>query len=1782
MSGGVSAGLDLTSIDVASAFDLENLSLTPAEKLSSTLRAQIRNAVDAVRSGLLTYESLRNVSEAIGGEYGDRVIFELVQNAHDAHDEGDQGSISLKLVIRGSDDGDLYIANKGNGFSWKNVNAIRNIGVSSKTVGQGIGNKGFGFRSVETLTDDPRIYSQAGSAAADMFTGFCFRFAGFDEVKKATLAIAEEPIASHVAKVLPRYLAAVPLDDQPEEIRRFAKEGFATVVHLPLSGPVAINVAREQVSALVDLEVPLLLFLDRLTRVSIEVDDVGVSSRRTLSRSIQSRPAPTADSGLRYEIVSIGPGSRRYLVARRPVDRDGLSAAVETSVAKEPQLARWRDWQGEPSVAVAVSLSASEGENGRTYNFLPMAADVPSRIRGHVDAPFYASIDRRRANFELPLNAFLLDELAVTALLAATELKALAAEIGRNTIFDLVAWAPDDVQRLSRASKRIELDWRDCAIVPAAGGDEYWTTFRKARIWQEQGYKLLRVRRLVKAGVANLAAPQLETQRLERLRLMMEAVHAQPTPNDLIVAGWIQSVALSLEQDGTGLRTWGNLYEDARKALSSSNGLRQLVGKTVLKVRDGSLQPAGVVSGGTPVFVRQVGMRDNDPAPLPPSSVANRFSLLDDGIPMTPEVIADFIKADLLRPYDALQALRTVQSSFGDKPAPKRRESTLKWAFDVWRVEGAKSEKILRQIDLHVETRSGWRPASQARFSDGWTPGGRRLTTYLAEAAPQSPDCQRASEFLLATEAGWAPKPESSNRKSWTEFLRAAGVRDGLPLLKDPDVPTSGTPSWIWDHFRRRVDLDKGRSPAWSAACQAVQLPNPQTAYSRRGELWRFPGQVEHQVFPAATRQRFAELILLQLANEDQGWLNWRLGRYDRGIAEQNARGLPTPAATFIAAEPWLPVEGDPDRFERPGALWASKDRKQHPPRYVDRPRDGLVDLIDEERRVAAVLFDRAVGLRDWSDVGDAIRKLTSLAHGSRGLEPRERVNFRRIYQRVWADACKAEVALPADIPIATVNSLGFSVVVGNATEPRRVFVTGDPLRAETKAVMAAGQPILELGEEDLVAPALERLQACGGFEALGIDRHQVDVLIDGVTMVPNLGDTLIASNGLEWLPEAAVLANEVLGRELERQISSSIVEQRFRRIRLRYCENISLAVGGVPVNEALPFFAFPDDENPTLVIGQGQEMTWAVLGDAAPYLSTLLDRRMRSFETLMLRLANRTAALDPRQHPTEDELARALGCKVELVREHALALRTDGDLLVRRLLPIVACVTDLEMARALGEQIGDSPLRTTVLEALRPLADRLPLSPEQLLDELATPDLAQVRRSLGLDYARLNQMLSSLGQPILSNESELRRLFETWKTELAPSAVDRLRRHFWPVYHSGAPLNRYVALRTLSFLEFQQEWVIDREELLLEDVAALSDVRLADVVGEDIDLELEPLSHVRGRSTRTLQRFIDEAAPTIGAWCYLNEKPNPWRGGSTALLKALDQLGLLDFVGVEPGQEIATLVRADVWPNAMPHIVEAIALNLDPSDLLGEKKREQERREQGEVARRSITFADSLLDTRSKAFVQSLVALAQAHMADGAWLTRSRRRFKLAEQAQAERRGGGGSGGKSGKRSQNERPTDDVRIAMGFASEYLASCFLREKHKDRYNDQCWVSENRAKLEIDWEGNDKLGYDFRVLTIDTEWRYEVKSNMDEAFEFEFTQNEMRSAAECASDGSRKYRILYVPFVFQPERWRVMELPNPMSEQGRRIFTAIGNGATRFKFETTLETRRDVRQLNKLV
>ena len=88
----------------------------PSEELEEQGKSVLRHALAADRDNIKVYESLQNLNEVIGTEYGDRVLYELIQNAHDAHGPSDNGRIAIKLVVQSETKGVLYIANGGNGF----------------------------------------------------------------------------------------------------------------------------------------------------------------------------------------------------------------------------------------------------------------------------------------------------------------------------------------------------------------------------------------------------------------------------------------------------------------------------------------------------------------------------------------------------------------------------------------------------------------------------------------------------------------------------------------------------------------------------------------------------------------------------------------------------------------------------------------------------------------------------------------------------------------------------------------------------------------------------------------------------------------------------------------------------------------------------------------------------------------------------------------------------------------------------------------------------------------------------------------------------------------------------------------------------------------------------------------------------------------------------------------------------------------------------------------------------------------------------------------------------------------------------------------------------------------------------------------------------------------------------------------------------------------------------------------------------------------------------------
>ena len=226
------------------------------------------------------WSSLSTLLRQMQREYEDRFLYELVQNAYDAHPPDADGEIAILLAEDESDHGVLYVANRGNPFARENFDAICELAQSNKTPDESIGNKGVGFKSVLQVCEWPEIYSRTHADAPEC-DGYCFTFARLDWYDE--LAGGDKDLAEALREDVAPYFLPVPLTDPPASVLDFAERGFASVLRLPLKSAAAADVARSRVAKLESESVPLHLFLPHLQRCS-PGSASSPSTRRTRSR----------------------------------------------------------------------------------------------------------------------------------------------------------------------------------------------------------------------------------------------------------------------------------------------------------------------------------------------------------------------------------------------------------------------------------------------------------------------------------------------------------------------------------------------------------------------------------------------------------------------------------------------------------------------------------------------------------------------------------------------------------------------------------------------------------------------------------------------------------------------------------------------------------------------------------------------------------------------------------------------------------------------------------------------------------------------------------------------------------------------------------------------------------------------------------------------------------------------------------------------------------------------------------------------------------------------------------------------------------------------------------------------------------------------------------------------------------------------------------------------------------------------------------------------------------
>jgi hypothetical protein len=1001
-----------------------------------------------------------SLAESITADYHARFIIELVQNAYDAHPPlRADGEIEVLLDQEAGDHGILYVANRGAGFSKKNVNALCDMGLSSKPPGESIGNKGLGFRSVLHITDAPLIFSQASPVCEKpKFDGFCFGFADSEDLD----CLITNPLhRACAARDLPLFHVPSWHDQQSQTITSFAARGFATVVVLPLRDADARQATLKELRSLRSQSVPLLLFLSRLEKLSVIVmPEQGATSDDSFSLFRSERELAARKGTTIVDLQAVG----KFLVARKSIPESKMKKAIADGIAKKQLHSHWNNWEGNGEVALAVRLDGG-AVVPRLYTFLPMGEQATAPIHGYIHGTFFPTSNRKGLDANIKLNALLIKE---GVSLGADTIVWLANSAPRGAIdgidnahaasaaVDLLNW--DDVDSLeaepelglasSIASRVASISaaaaFDEAAVLPCLGDEStraavVWRTPAQARQWQFDLPSFSAQVAAVHGAAAGFAPlwPGLG-ERLDSLaRFLSEQAPAfvgAPTATER--ADLAVNVANSLAATKrVPTARWTEFYRDLVDLMDKESAA--LEGRPILLCTDGKLrktmpQPTTQSrrgprrrrrKGDTQAFVFSPPARTGEAVEgardlIAPAELKDEFAFLSDKLDWYGALSSarSFLEnAKLVSAFDrdtVLSQLSMLLRRDGRKGA---RAAGLRWAFQVWRRprEGGRPFKLQPQHRFFVPTEEGrFIEATDAVFSEKWPSEtlGDSLQRFLDSAPPDSPDLIDLRRRKIAAPSHYAFN--RGTRDQWVEFLTELGVQRGLhPIQKEVATPVSAADL---RNFYFCVDIGIGPEAAalWQQDIEANEpraLAFPSTTeYIVRGDLWWLPGQGAYDRFSEPCRESYACLIVAWFTRAQP--INWTVEVHHRYFHASDTRDWPTPFASFLRSAAWLPADepaadGVRSISVNASEIWlppeASPDRFLH---FLRRPIPAVARLLERMNSDHIGSLRRRSGLHVLNDPGTLPKQVDFLAeqYDRAGFDRYFERHFINLYHRTW------------------------------------------------------------------------------------------------------------------------------------------------------------------------------------------------------------------------------------------------------------------------------------------------------------------------------------------------------------------------------------------------------------------------------------------------------------------------------------------------------------------------------------------------------------------------------------------------------------------------------------------------------------------------------------------------------------------------------------------------------------------------------------------------------------
>ena len=1281
------------------------------------------------------------------------------------------------------------------------------------------------------------------------------------------------------------------------------------------------------------------------------------------------------------------------------------------------------------------------------------------------------------------------------------------------------------------------------------------------------------------AGVADLIDPMVEEVRVERLKSLVQAFHSTLVPTAELLAEWAQIVARHWAGSATP-EQWAGFYSDLAALFPYPYGHNSLLQSSLLVCAGGGLNTA---DRRRPVFLSPRRAADSeDPLGALPRQLAERIAVFDPTVPLSETTRAWMVRAKLAREYSPGMLLRIVAAAqLRDKSTePQELARYLRVALRIWRMQPTDKEPLKELRQLLVPARGGWIPAPQAVFGPEW--GEKEPARFLQGAVERAAKFRELeNRILLAPEA---VDPAAGVREI-REFLQHAGVRSGWQpnILSGESLECKGRD--LNDPgpniFGYQGVLTPGERRAWIKTASPARQDAYLSKWYRASELYTMPGGSAHTALDLRDRLRLAELLLEAVQNWPEEYLRTVFKRTDQDGGSHGVR-WPSPAAAFLATEPWFPQTTPGNRvaisFMPLRTAWVITHGQA--PAFLPAQPPVLRPLLTPKvlQRLAPL------GIRLWQDESTAANRLTHLTDlvadlpGSTPAQTRHAI--RSAYEDAWQDLLPATatrrsstVAAPEHLVIERGGTLGLAYL-----GKEMVYTPHRDGKVQEASLRAAPVALLAIRNTALAERIHAQLRDGADGYLKATRDAEIDAELDGSPMkdapstpVPYAAGpwlTALILGLLEWQSSAdAAQHDQRLARARKRLATAHLVQAGESRILI----DKHLVP---PDHRPHSFLHDPDGPAPQVVaVHPGARTLWDTLEAACDALAALvgapdLTDRLRARLFQLLRK-------NPEQpdRTTLDDVAEVLSITRTKLDEVLAA--SDPHAHIERLHNLLACI-DPSLAATLHDQrhtlAAPEDLATW-------LATHLPEIEEEVLAHL-DDELPDALDALKVPLADANKRRSAANLDPLHNVDGHQRQINLWLQQNENALVERVRDAFWPVHARGEDLADYLRLRELTGLrQPAPAWADTYWNLPLSVLRARADAwaeqHLPAISGAFAPPAPRPLTELRA----TNHAFLPDALRC------LQQRISQWQHGNGTdatphLLPPLPAVvgdmyadGTTDFTVLNTDSLTAWLNSHGHWPAGMPTAwtpttpppapapgtaiatapapAPSTATNPGPVPVPGPRIPTVQGTPPAATNSPRAGATPAIPVDRRTLGAAIARALTPARLSSRTTALPARRHPPVASHSRSTTSNSRGGVSVSG-------PDAEETATIGYLGEIAAGKWI-EHHYGVPPRQSWRSGTRAEEYGDGVGSDMLGYDFVIETPQGRHYFEAKATSGDDPSFILGSSEIRKA-QSLEDGER-YTILFVTHAKDSARIRIHELENPFSPDGGRFYDITTTAVT---------------------